>query len=154
MRTCQEGVFSKPVSLKFPICVDTQLGSFCFHMLSFPSFHLAFSNADILQELLRTAGNKLNALKLGPFPPAVRMKISWWSSLVAAKVTLVGGKMTECCGCCGWQQRDSGTLDKSPALKRGGTFGSTGVPIHQSWLLHKRQPWHRAHLSGGVKSSC
>lgn len=30
-----------------------------------------------------------------PFAPAVRMKIWWWSSRVAAKVTLAGGEMTE-----------------------------------------------------------
>lgn len=39
-------------------------------------------------------------------------------------------------------------------IKMGGTFGSTNVPIHQSWLPHKCQLQHRAHLSKQIKSGC
>lgn len=47
------------------------------------------------------------------------MKISLESPPVPAKVTLVGGKMTECFPGYAWQQCDSSTFDKSLTLKWG-----------------------------------
>lgn len=71
-----------------------------------------------------------------------------------AKVTLVGAKMTECFPARRWQHCYHSTFDKSFTLNRGALSAAPTSPLHHSWLPHKRQPWHQAHLSEGVKSSC
>lgn len=65
-----ENLTRRGLSLKPPVCVDSQLRNLRFHALLLGSFHLAFSNTDILQELLRTACNERNASKSRPFPAA------------------------------------------------------------------------------------